>query len=129
MQSKNPKGVERERLVSEMLVFNWGNMTSDWKNSWVLSEMERIKYVQITIHAGTSTVSVLEYIPKGKVAMVVSFTCRKILCIWSLNVRGTCIFVPRQSCFSLGCTQSVLCLAVKMKALLQLMEVQFLRQT
>lgn len=42
--------------------------------------------------------------------------------------RRPCIFVPKQSYFPLvlGCTQSVLCLTVKTKALLQLMEVQLL---
>lgn len=63
---------------------------------------------------------------KGKGDCGMSFTSRKILGIWGLNVREGSAFLCPNSRFSLvlGCIQSVLSLAVKMKALLQLMEIQ-----
>lgn len=42
--------------------------------------------------------SVLEYVPKGKVTVVVSFISRKILGIWGLNVReGPAFLCPNKA--------------------------------
>lgn len=129
MQSRNPEGIREGRFViaSANLFFNWGEKQDFCFEELIDASCKRQTKVKNSVFKSPSLlalncISLLVYIPKGRVTGSELFASRKIIGIWGLKVMtGRDLrFCAQRELFSLvpGYGAATLCLTVKNKVLL-----------